>query len=79
MRPDDSFRKLRQRPLVPFRLHVSDGAVYEIVGPEMAMVERSTVTVGVPISGLPDILLEVMVSLLHITRLEPLVRSGMIP
>jgi hypothetical protein len=79
MRPDDLLRALRERPFVPFRLHVSDGIAYEIIGPEMAFVERSTVTVGVPIPGQPDVMLNVVVSLLHITRLEPIVRGGAMP
>ncbi len=79
MRPDDLLRMLRKRPFIPFRLHVSDGTTYEIIGPEMAIVERSTVTVGVPIPGQPGFLLDVVVSLLHITRLEPIVRSAPTP
>ena len=79
MRPDDILRMLRPRPFAPFRLHVSDGTTYEIIGPEMAFVHRSTVTVGVPIPGQPGVLVEVVVSLLHITRLEPIVRSATTP
>ena len=79
MRPDDLLRVLRRHPFVAFRLHVSDGTTYEIVGPEMAVVERSTVTVGVPVPGQADVLLHVVVSLLHITRLEPIVRGGAMP
>jgi hypothetical protein len=79
MRPDDLLRMTRKRPFVPFRLHVSDGTAYEILSPEMAVVERSTVTVGVPTPGQTGVLLDVVVSLLHITRLEPIVRSATTP
>ena len=71
MRSDDVLRLVRRRPFEPFRIHLSDGTVYQIKGPEMAIVERSTVHVGVPLPGQTDTLIEVVVSLLHITRLEP--------
>jgi hypothetical protein len=79
MRPDDLLKKLRARPFAPFRLHVSDGTAFDIIGPEMALVERSTVTVAAPKPGETGVLMDVVVSLLHITRLEFLVRTGTMP
>jgi hypothetical protein len=76
MRPDDVLQLVRRRPFEPFRIHISDGTVYHIKGPEMAMVERSTVHVGVALPEQTDILVEVVVSLLHITRLEPMSAAG---
>jgi hypothetical protein len=79
MRPDDLLNQLRKRPFVPFRLHISDGTAYDVIGPEMALVERSTLTLAAPKPGEPGVLMDVVVALLHITRLEILVRTGTTP
>jgi hypothetical protein len=75
VRPDDLLRFIRRRPFEPFRIHIADGTVYDIRGPEMAFVQRSTVDVAVPLANQSDALMEVTVALLHITRIEPIVRS----
>jgi hypothetical protein len=56
------------------RLYVLETTVYEIRHPELAMVGQSTVTIHVPSTNLllPVGLQEVIIALLHITRLEPL-------
>jgi hypothetical protein len=48
MRPEDILELLRARLFEPFRMHVTDGAAYEIRHPDMAIVQRSKVTVAVP-------------------------------
>src|SRR5262245_35843747 len=80
MRPDDLRRLLRQRPFQRFRIHVTDGAGYEIRHPDMAIVTASTVVLGVPAPSQPDDVAETfeLVSLLHITRVEPL-SAGVAP
>ena len=40
MRPDELRRLLLRRPFRPFRLYVSDGAVYDVTHPEVASVMR---------------------------------------
>lgn len=72
MRPDDILDLLRARPFEPFRLYLSDGAVFEIRHPDMAIVQRSKVTVAVPGPKGPDGPAErtVNCALLHITRTE---------
>jgi hypothetical protein len=37
MPPSDLLAMIRKRPFVPFRMHLSDGTVYEIHRPEMVM------------------------------------------
>ena len=72
MRPDDLLELLRAAPFEPFRIHLSDGAVFEIRHPDMAIVQRSKVTVAVPGPDGPDGPAErtVNCSLVHITRTE---------
>jgi hypothetical protein len=74
MRPDDVLQLLRARPFKPFRISLSDGQQYEIRHPEIAIVSRSTVLVGIPGSRGPDGPVERVVTcaLVHITRMEVL-------
>ena len=72
MRPDDVLQLLRARPFEPFRIFMSDGKQYEVRHPEMAIVTRSTVHVGVPGLRGPDRPVQRVetCALLHITRME---------
>lgn len=74
MRPDDIVQLLRTRPFEPFRICLSDGQSYEIRHPELAIVDRSKVVIGVPgprgIDGPAE--RTVNCALLQITRTEPL-------
>jgi hypothetical protein len=72
MRPEDILQFLRARPFEPFRIYISDGSTFDIKHPELAIVERSTVLVGVPGPQGPDGPVErtVFCALVHITRAE---------
>lgn len=72
MRPDDLLAPLRAAPFEAFRIHLSDGASFEIRHPDMAIVQPSKVTVAVPGSEGPDGPAErtVNCALDHITRME---------
>ena len=62
---------LAQRPFKPFRLVMSSGQTYEVRHPEMAMLTRTSILVGVDIAddGVPA---EFKIcSLLHVTAIEP--------
>jgi hypothetical protein len=74
MRPDDVLQLLRARPFLPFRISLSDGQQYEVRHPEMAIVSRTTVLVGIPGPRGPDGPAERVVTcaLMHITRMETL-------
>jgi hypothetical protein len=67
-----TFRELMaQRPFKPFRLVMSSGQTYEVRHPEMAMLTRTDILVGVGESddGIPP---EFRIcSLLHVTTVEP--------
>ncbi len=71
-----TFRELlTQRPFKPFRLVMSSGQSYEVRHPEMAMLTRSDMLVGVGETeeGVPA---EFRIcSLLHVATIEPLPSS----
>ncbi|HTU93042.1 MAG TPA: hypothetical protein VMF69_23380 [Gemmataceae bacterium] len=76
----DLLRMLRAQPFVPFRMHVSEGMVYEIRHPEMVIVMAAAAIVA-----FPDPANEAMatgwelVDLRHIIRLEPLPAQAIQP
>ena len=77
MPPEDIREKLGQRPFVPFRIVLSDGAACEVRHPELLLLGKRSVVIG--LTGNPaDTLYDryVTVALLHITRLEPLDTSA---
>lgn len=74
MRPDDLLELIRAQPFEPFRIHLSDGAAYDIRHPDQIITQRSKVIVGVPGRDAPDGPAEhtVHCALMHITRTEQL-------
>ena len=74
MRSDDLLQKLKKQPFVPFRVFLSDGSQYDVRHPELAIVTRRTVVIGVPGSDGPEGPMDKTVdcSLMHVTRLEQL-------
>jgi hypothetical protein len=74
MNPETLLDYIRRRPFQPFRLHLTDGTTYEVRHPELVIVTRREAHVGVQQNGahLPLADRVHIVSLLHITHLEPL-------
>ncbi len=74
MRPDDVRHLLWHHPFEPFRIIMLDGTTYDIRDPDLVLLERSVLKIGFPASKvqLPLTHREVVVALLHITRLEPI-------
>jgi hypothetical protein len=72
MRSEDILEMMRPKPFEPFRIYMSDGATFDIRHPDMAIVQRSKVTVAVPGPEGPDGPAErtVNCALIHITRTE---------
>jgi hypothetical protein len=68
-----TFRNLlKQSPFKPFRLVMSSGQTYEVRHPEMAMLTKSDILVGIDIEddGVPA---EFKIcSMLHVTAVEPI-------
>jgi hypothetical protein len=74
MRPEAIRDLLRREPFAPFRIYVSDGGVFEIRHPEMAMLTQRELLVALPQdNGAGRIPSDYQIlALLHITRLEPI-------
>ncbi len=80
MRADDLRELLNQRPFEPVRLHISSGQAVDIWHPELAIVSRSLVMVGVGRGdradepGEPDRVVHHFAhyNLLHIVKIEPI-------
>jgi hypothetical protein len=69
----DLLQLIRQRPFIPFVLVTTDGTRYEVRHPELLMPGRRTVIVGIPDDPTTPVYdLPVIVSMLHVQRLEPL-------
>jgi hypothetical protein len=78
MRPTDICVFLQRQPFQPFRITLTDGRSYEVRHPEMAMVGRSSLLIGLPAPGDSEPVYDrfVTVSLLHIMQMEPLEAAG---
>jgi len=74
MRPQDILKYLQRTPFQPFRLCLSDGRSFEIRHPEMAMVGRSAVIIGVPDPEEEEPIYERSFdcAIMHIASLEPI-------
>jgi hypothetical protein len=71
MPPEDLQKRLRARPFQPLRLHLSDGAAYEIQHPELVLLGRRSLVLGLandPAQTLYDRTVDI--DLLHIVRME---------
>lgn len=82
MRRTEVIDALRTSPFRPFRLHVSDGTIYDIRHPEMLMVTHTSVVVGILESSdngeevYPEIERSTTVDLVHLTQIEDLQRQS---
>ena len=73
MRAEELRALLARRPFVPIRVYFTDGTTYDVKHPEMALLTRSTVEIGLEQqegSGIADQV--VYCSLVHIVRVENL-------
>lgn len=70
MRAEESRKILDRRPFEPVRIRISSGQYVDVRHPEMAIVSRSLVAVGVePRNGVAEHM--VWYNLLHIAKIEP--------
>ena len=72
MRPDAIRKLLRKQPFRPFRVYVSDGAIYDVAHPEAAEESAMTLIIEVHPAGFASVPGEriAYVSLIHVTRVE---------
>jgi len=71
MRQEDVRELLERRPFQPFRIHLSTGAFFDIRQPQMVNVDRSTLTIALPLEGAMQRF--AIVALVHVAWLEVLV------
>lgn len=77
MSPDELNSALRRRPYIPLRIHVTDGVHYDVPIPDMVMTGRTILFIGLrrdvdsPYFDEP-----VMVSMRHVTRVEPIITAS---
>ncbi len=74
MRSEDIREFVRRQPFEPFRITLTDGRTFDVVHPDLAMVGRGSVAVGLPRPGDVDPIYDrlVTMSLLHIMQIEPI-------
>ena len=72
MDPQELYAVLRRQPFEPFCLHVSDGKHYEIRHPEQMILSRRAAHVGIGPDGEGPFQRIAIVSLVHVTRVEPI-------
>jgi len=72
MRPEDLRDHLHRRPFQRFRLILTDGRTYEVRHPELAIVGRSTVAIGLARPGEPEPVTDrlVTIPLVEVMRVE---------
>ncbi|MEX2305996.1 MAG: hypothetical protein WD738_00275 [Pirellulales bacterium] len=78
MRSEDIKELVQREPFRPFRITLTDGRTYDVRHPEMAMVGRSTVAIGLPANGQDETIYDrlVTVDLLHIMQTEHVDSAG---
>lgn len=77
MPPLDLLQALDKRPFEPFRLHVSDGSVYDVRHPELVMVGLGSIVIGVPAAGQPRLYERYeTIALNHVVKLLPLAAAA---
>ncbi len=73
IRPEHVRKHRDKRPFEPFRICLTDGQRYDVRHPDLCLIDRSTVYVGVPDPRRPGVAMDTHhVSLVHVVRFEPL-------
>jgi hypothetical protein len=72
MRPEDIRTHVKREPFRPVRVFVSDGATYDVRHPEMMMVGRTEVVIGIGTGNGEVFDRFAYCDPIHVTRIEPL-------
>jgi hypothetical protein len=72
MDPEQLYKLIKRQPFEPIKLHISDGSAYAVMHPDQLMIDRRTVYVGIQGRRTGPFQQVAVVSLIHITRVEPL-------
>jgi hypothetical protein len=75
---EEVLERLHRRPFEPFRIHLTDGTTYEVRHPELVLVGRRSMVVGVSDVEQQPVVYDryTTVALVHIVRLEPLAATA---
>ena len=73
MDPQEVVSFLRRQPFEPFRIHLTDGTVYEVHHPDQCIVTFSAIHVAVPKRQVDYAAGVAAYALIHVNRLEPIV------
>jgi hypothetical protein len=73
MDPQEVIDLLRRQPFEPFRIHLTDGTVYEVRHPDQCIVTFSAVHVALPKRQASYAAGVAKNALVHVNRLEPIV------
>jgi hypothetical protein len=67
-------RRLRTQPFQPFRIRLSNGTTYDVMHPDLVMIGRMAIDIGIPAPDLPSDVYDraVTVSMLHVAEIMPL-------
>jgi len=69
----DVEKKVRSAPFIPFRIVTSSGKTYDVMHPELLLVGRRSLILGIPAHPLEKVYHNYdVISLLHVTALEDL-------
>ncbi len=77
MPPEEIQKRLRRSPFEPFRLYLTDGASYDIRHPEMLMVGKRSLVLG--LSNDPETTFydrSIDIDILHVVRTEQIIATG---
>lgn len=79
MRAEDIVALLKTQPFAPFRVHLTDGRMYDVAHPELIRVSRTYLEIGIPSrhEGIMDRF--ELCALLHIVRIDFLERESTQP
>lgn len=76
MRQDELRAAARMQPFEPFRLLLTTGATYDIRHPDLIMVGRRSIIVGIPSPEAPTVYdRTIKIDLLHVVGIEDLANS----
>ena len=75
MRPEDLRKFLEVKPFMPIRIFLSDGKYYDVRHPELMLLARSVMDIGITKKQGSQIADDIVrVSLLHVVRVENIER-----
>jgi hypothetical protein len=71
MNPDEVLAYLRRQPFEPFRIHLTDGTIYQVRHEDQCIVTRTALHVAVPRPNRAYAQSIAAYALVHVNRIEP--------